>query len=335
MAFPWAQEETFDDGTRGAFDDETDAGGILDFPHYTELARHGLAPWRGAHALRLQLSGTAVANIQENDGFDTGVNETIHVWMPVLLPENLDIPEDEAIILFALQSTGPVNETVFGVRNNSGAYELFAGETGATRTIGVTRSNKKWHQVELTAHIDAGGGDDGTLDFFVDGTQVGAQITSLNQGAIIQAQLGAISGTAAGTTGTILIGGIIGDDARIFPRQRFFTDTVWVTRDITAFLGPVMLDSASVSGTSTDASLTIFDTDNFSATGIDFTREPKIFIRNVTANDQSPGFNTPIEFHRGVYAQLSGTNAQARISLTRPSAPVLTGANYISRGKAS
>lgn len=331
MAFPHLVDETFDDGTRGNFDSETDASAILDFPHYAALARQGLAPWRGSHALRLALSGTATANITETGGFDTAVGSTISIWFPVCIGADLSLTDGDTVILFALQSAGAVNEVVFGVRNNGGVYELFAGETGATNTLPITRSNKRWYQVELTCSIAAG---TGTIDFYVDGAAVGAQITTLTQADITQGLLGAISGTAAGNVGTILIGGVIADDLRIYPREEFPADTAWITRDITAWVGPCCIDSVQLTGTGTDAVLTILDTDIFESTGIAFSREPTTYVRNVTASDQSPGQNTPVEVKRGAYIQLTGTNPQAWVSIKSDGygGVVKSHGNYVDRG---
>lgn len=332
MAYPWLQQETFDDGTRGGFDSETDAGGILDFPHYGELARFGMAPWQGAHALRLRLSGDATANIAETDGFDTAAAGVIYIWFPLLIGADLSLAASDTVILFSLDSAGPVSEVVVGVRNNGGVYELFAGETGATRTLAITRDNARWYQIEIVADIDNAGANDGTIDVYVDGGRMGAQITGLDQGAITQARLGAVSGTAVGNAGTILVGGIIADNARIFPRTRFPVDTFWVTRDIAAFIGPCTLDTVELTSVGTDGELTILDTDVYEAALTDFSREPVVYIRNVVANDQSPGMNLPVEVKKGCYVQLVGTSPQAWVSLTRPSGVVQSRANYVDRG---
>lgn len=332
MAFPWLTHETFDDGTRGNFDSETDASSILDFPDYRELARGGFAPWQGAHALRLRLSGTATGLITETGSFDLAAAGVLSMWMSVCIGGDLSLTDTNTVVLFALQSAGPINEAVIGIRNNGGVYEFFAGETGATRTLPIVPNNKKWYQLEMSVVIDNAGADDGTLAFYVDGAQVGATITALDQAAITQAQLGAVVGTAAGNRGTILIGGIIADDLRIYQRERFPVDTFWVTRDLHPWIGPCTLDAASITGTSTDSVLTLLDTDLYSSTGIDFSREPIVYIRNVTANDQSPGFNTPVQFKRGVYALITGTNPQAWISIKPPSSVVQSSANYVDRG---
>src|SRR3990167_4958068 len=165
MAFPWLTQEPFDDASRGNFDSETDASSILDFPHYAELARGGFAPWQGAHALRAQLSGTATGLITETGSFDTAQNGSIFIWFPVCIGADLSLTDGDAVILFALDSAGPVNEVVFGVRNNGGVYEFFVGETGSTRTLAITRNNKRWYQIELSCLID-GAGSLGTIDWY-------------------------------------------------------------------------------------------------------------------------------------------------------------------------
>lgn len=253
-------------------------------------------------------------------------------WFPVCIGADLTLADGDTVILFALDSAGPVNEVVFGVRNNGGVYELFAGETGATRTLPIVRNSKRWYQVELTVNIDAGAGNDGTIDFYVDGAQVGAQITGLDQAAISQGRLGVVSGTAAGNVGTILIGGIIADDLRVYPRTRFHGETAWVTRDSVAFLGPCTLDDVRLTGTGTDAVLTILDTDIFESTGVGFSREPVVYVRNVTASDQAPGQFAPVRIHKGTYVQLTGTSPQAWLSICPPSQVVLSQEGYVQRG---
>lgn len=332
MAFPYLYDETFDDGTLGGFDSETDASAILDYPHYADLARQGLHPWQGAHAMRARLAGTAVGYVTETAGFDTAAAGTIFVWFSVLIGAELSLTASDAVILFTLDSAGPVTEAVVGVRNNGGVYELYCTDTATTRTLAIVPNNKRWYQIEIKCLIDNAGADNGTIDFYVDGAPVGAQITGCDQAAITQARFGAVSGTAALNRGTILFGAIVADDLRIYPRQRFTQDTTWITRDRVAWLGPCVIDSAVVTGTSTDAVMTILDTDIYEATGITFSRSPAVYLRNVTANDQSPGFNTPIELQKGAYVILTGTSPQGWVSIRRESDVVASSANYVDRG---
>ena len=331
MAFPWLHYSTFDDETLQNFDSETDASSILSFPDYRALAGQGFAPWQGSHACRLRLSGTATAALTETGDWDTAAAGRIFTWFPVCIGADLTLAAGDTVILASLDSAGPVSEAVVGVRNNGGVYELFAGETGATRTLPITRDTARWYQIELDTRIDDGAGDNGTINFYVDGAAVGAQITGLNQEAITQFRLGAVSGTAAGNSGTILIGGVMADDVRIYPRTRFPLDTHWVTRDLTVFIGAGELDDARLTGTGTDAVMTILDTDSYTATGVTFSREPLVYVRNVTANDQSPGLQTPVQFTRGCYVQLTGTNPQAFLSLGRGTI-MRSRANYVDRG---
>ena len=333
MAFPWLHHSTWDDGvtTTAWSESETDSSNIMDAPHYQELSRGGFAPWQGAHCLRMVLNGTAVSILQENSNFDLALNNNIHFWLPVLVGADVVLSDGDAITLLLMRSAAPANQITFGLERSGSDYQFFLGQTGSTRTHIITRSNSQWHQIEISAFVQNGG--NGTLDLFVDGGQIGAQITGITNIAIADGRVGAIIGTAANNAGTILIGGLIADDLRIYKRERFPSETVWITQDQNAWVGPCTLDAASVSGTSTNAVMTILDTDIFTSTGTSFSREPVVYVRNVTANDQSPGFNTPVVFKKGAYVQLTGTNPQAWVSIKAPSDVVQSNARYISRGR--
>ena len=338
MPFPWTFYETFDDGTLGGFNSETDASAILTFPNYKSLAPQGMAPYQGAHALRLRLSGTATGLLTELEGFDTAADDVLNIWMPVCIGSDLTLTAGDAVILLAIQSAGPVNEVVVGIRNNGGVYEFFAGETGATNTLAITRNSRRWYEIEIVANIDAGAGNDGTIAFYVDGAQVGATITALDQAVTTQAQIGAVSGTAAGNSGTILIGGIIcdlsaaGATDRVFPRPRFGSvDTIHITRDMHAWIGAHALDSIAFTATAAGGTLTLIDADPFEST--DSPRPTVVFLRNANANEMVPGMNTPVSLAKGSYVQLTGTNPQAWLSLARGcGAVVKSHAQYVERG---
>jgi hypothetical protein len=334
VAYPYIFESTFDAGTLDSWSSETDSSSIFDYPHYAELARQGFAPWAGAHCARARLSGTAVGYLTHTSAFDLSASGTISAWFTICVGEDLFLNDTDTIILYSLLASA-TNESVFGIRNNGGVYEFFAGETGATRTMTIVPNNKKWYQIEVVSVIDSGVGNDGTLAVYVDGFLLGAAVTALDQGAITDGRFGVISGTASGDRGTILFGGLIADDLRIYPRKRFATEK-WITHDITAFVGHFWLDSASITGTSTDAILTCYDTDIFESTAVSFSRSPKVYIRNVTANDQSPGMTTPVEFTKGCYAVLAGTAPQAFLSLRNAlnQTVVQSGANYVDAGRA-
>ena len=69
MAFPWIFEESFDAGTRGDWDSESDTGSLLDFPHYTTLAAipGGGLPFRGAYCMRIVCGDTNDHTLTEDD----------------------------------------------------------------------------------------------------------------------------------------------------------------------------------------------------------------------------------------------------------------------------
>ena len=82
MGFPWNFEETFEGGTKGNFDSESDTGNRLDFPGPAELAAdgQGVAPFRGAYCMRVNLGKNATdAYLQELDGFDAAAGVTRHI----------------------------------------------------------------------------------------------------------------------------------------------------------------------------------------------------------------------------------------------------------------
>lgn len=331
MAHPWVSEQRFDDGTLGTFDTETDASSILDFPHYSELARQGLSPWSGAYCVRLRLNGTAVAELVETGSWDLLADGTLRFWFTVCIGADLTLANTDTVVLFSLDSAGPVREVSFGVRNNAGVYELFAGETGATRTLPITRSNARWYQIELDANIDSGVPNDGTLDFYVDGAPVGAQITGLNQEAITQGRYGAVVGTAAGNAGTILLGPILADDLRLYPRRRFPGHSVYLTQSQHAFIGSGWIERIALRGTSADSTLVIYDTDRYFATSIDEFREPIAALKALTNNQMEETYGDRLLFSRGCYVALTGTNPEAWVTLAGGSV-VQSHGGYVNRG---
>lgn len=329
MAFPFLIDETFDDGTRGNFDSETDAGSVLDFPSYRELARAGHAPWQGAHALRVRLSGANNAYIEEATSITN--QSPISLWFPLLVAADLTIQDGDRVNVIEVRSTNALPEAFVAVRRTGDNYELVAGEGSIVqRNYGtITRSNSRWYQMELTVNQA-----NGTIDWYVDGGQVGSQITALSISPFTVLRLGAPSGTSASDAGTILIGRIIVDDARIFPRSRFGRDTIWVTRDQTVFIGDGDLDSIELTGTSIDAALTILDTDIFESGLTNFSREPLVYGRNISANEIVPLLTMQKVFHRGIYVQLTGTNPQAWISLGNGSV-IESQSNYVDHARKS
>ena len=330
MSFPWLFEENWEDGTKGLFNTETDSAGILDFPHYTELARFGQAPWSGAYAMRVRLTGgTTSGYLIESDGFDTAAAGTIHVRFPFYIGKDFAMADTDKVMLFDLESTlDTTSEAACGLIRDGSNINFWMAETASasasTLTLGTTTTALgRWYRVELKALVDSGVGNDGTLDGWVDGTPL-TQITALDQGAIVNARIGAI-GPDAGTRGTLLFGPVMADDGRIYPQvQRFNTaNQICTAANNHPLIGPGRF-SIAVTGTGTNAVATVYDTD-----GVPSELSPAVLLRNVTANESVPGHDI-FEVQHGAYVVLSGTATQAFLSID--SGGMLSDAAYINRG---
>lgn len=326
MAFPYPFFEGFEDGTKGTFNSETDNDAKLDVMHYKDMvrltSRDGTAeiPWHGAYAAHINLAGgTANAYYEETDGFDTAQNTVVWVRFYLYVTEDLTMADTDRFDIFALQSAGPVNEVTIGIRDSSGTKQLIVSETASSTAQAATLTLGMWHLVELRADIDSSA-NDGTIDLYLDGTQVGSQITGLTQAAISQARLGAMGIDAGTTAGHIFFDDVLVDDARPYgDRERLplfnkwiFVDSTSSTRNEHIILGRGRA-CITLTGTGTNAVLTLYDTDK-AGDAANLT-QPLRVIRNLTANE----FVGPIdgvEFTKGLYATLTGTNAQAWFDIT-------------------
>ncbi|MES0340663.1 MAG: hypothetical protein ABUK15_11525, partial [Anaerolineales bacterium] len=70
---------SFDTGTNAGWDTESDTGALLDFPHYTELARAvgGGTPYRGAYCMRITPGDTNDHTLLEGD---LNIADTATAW---------------------------------------------------------------------------------------------------------------------------------------------------------------------------------------------------------------------------------------------------------------
>lgn len=342
MAFPFVFESNFETGDNSEWDSETDTASQLDIAHFSTLAKMGgsrYSPYSGAYCARIQLTGgTADAVLVEGD-LNITATEQAFAKFEVYFSEDFTATADDTVILFESFATATPEAVMgFKITAATGDIQLGIGETAPT-SFGAPIERGQWYTVELDMQNDPGA-NDGTVNIYLtkDGDPVSTsiyatEVGSLDQGAITTGSLGT-SGVLATTTGTILLDGFVWDDARIYPRKRFQEESVWLTKTGQAFIGPCTVDAASITGTSTDGVMALYDTDDFGDARNMGNHTHVVYIRNVTANDQSPGFNTPVEFHRGVYAQVSGTAPQGFVSICKPSAVVMSSAGYINRGKA-
>ena len=319
MAFPFLSSKSFEAGSSAEWDSETDTDSKLDFMHYSDMARvtsadgNAEVPYDGAYAMHINLAtGTADAIVTETGDNDMAADDTDFISFALYVTENLVMAASDRFTILSLDSAGPTSEAVIDIRNNAGTIEILAAETGASATVrAATLTLGQWHLVELRVNLDSGGGNDGTLDFYLDGSQVSTQLGSLDQEVTTQLRLGAIGIDVGTTAGHLFFDMYQVDDERIRPTQyRRFDTNRWKTHSGHPALGHGKA-MVSLTGTGTNAVINLYDTDQGNLN--EFARLIRV-IRNVSANE----FIGPIgdiEFTRGLYCELTGTSAQAWVDL--------------------
>lgn len=316
MAFPWIFEANFESADNSEWDSETDTGSQLDFPRYFELARFPwttAAPHTGSACMRAVLSGgTDDAFVLEGD-IDIAADTTRHAKFDIWFSPDFTATADDTINVFELQASGSVIEATFGFRivASSGDINFGIGETAPTSFGSLAIDRGRWYTIEVQAHLDDGGSNDGTVDLFVTregdvaSTAVHAtQVGSLDQGAVIQGVLG-IQGHLATTTGTILFDGFRFDDERVFPERRFKRDPV-LTKSGHAFIGAGSIDGAALLTTGGSNVMKLYDSD---VSNTDGDQEMKVELDQ----DRQTSFTGPLHFTRGCFVELSGTNPRGQV----------------------
>ena len=332
MSFPYLLTQGFESGGKGTITAEVDTAGILDFPHYTALASQGLAPWRGAYCMRIRPnSGTTAAYIREDAAFDDLLANVVRfVRFYFYLGKDFVMADTNKFSLMEMESVlDTTTEVACGIDRSGANIRFWVAETSAaaaqTMVLGTTTTALgRWYHAELRVDLDSGAPNDGTIDAYIDDAQVGAQITALDQGAIVDVKFGVI-GPDAGTSGAVLMDDITYDELRIYrDREQYRSSNAWVNQvDDHPIIGAGKF-KASVTGTGTNAVLTLYDSD-----GVPNSLTPLATIRNVSANEYVPS-QDELEVNHGLYCTLSGTEAQAYISISRGS--VFSDATMINRG---
>ena len=323
MAFPLLSEEGFELGTRGAFDATADTESKLTFPHYSTLAATpGLPmPYRGAYAMMIDLSkGTADAYVQETGAWDSAATVTIffrfYVWFGAPRGYSVTMADTDIFSIFQLWSGATTVEASLGIQyTTANGYRFCLSElaSGASGTFTACQLNQ-WNLVEIKAVIDAGGGNDGTLDAWINGSAM-TQITGLDQGAITSGVLGAVSVDAGTTRGVLAFDEVCADDARIYGVGERFPETVMVRASQHVFVGPGTIENISLlSGAGTDNVVSVFDTDE--AETNDATRVP-VELKNTANSELVDPAGMPIRVTRGAYVQLAGTNPRSIVKVGR------------------
>lgn len=325
MAFDYLSEVNFELGTRGTFDSETDTNGKLDFPGYFDLARvPGIAmPFRGAYCMRVDLGlGTADAFVQEDVDWDMALAETQHFRFMLWVDPAITMANNDEFLIFVLQSAGPVDEVVVAINfTTANGLRIGVGETAATSFLDL--STNVWHGVEIAVTLDAGGGNNGTIDLRLDGGAA-TQVTALDQAAIIQGRLGTIGIDAGTTRGTILFDEVISDEDRIFFPSIRFPENIILTASGHVFGGPGVIDNVTLLSSATaDCALEVYDTDTANTDDI-FRRVVQLRNTAAAGGEIVDPAGMPVEVRRGCYVALSGTadaaGPQALLKIKRAAA---------------
>jgi len=342
MAFPYTTFNTFEDGTLGHFDVETDDDGRLDFPHYTELARQPRVgmPYRGAYCMRVQLAGFSAtgAYVQETGSWllTTGTDE-LYLRFKLFVSNDIVMNNGNEFVICQFASGAVTPHTVGTIEcglhleyTMSGGYRLGLGVVSGTSWQGLALG--KWHDVEL--YFNPAGGAGGTLDAWLDGGAF-TQLSGMTNDNITSVAMGVIGQDSGTKNGTILFDQIIGhkNGARIGSGGRRFPEQLLLETSGHAFVGNGILHNvAMLSGNAINNIVRIYDTD----TGNTTTAAKRLELRNLTANETpvDPA-GMPIYLTKGCYVELSGTNPRAMLNIHRAVGYSSDGAirNYAHKGR--
>jgi len=322
VAFPWIFEDNFESGDNSGWDSETDTVSQLDFPHYSTLA--GLpwstaAPYSGAYCMRATLAGgTATAYVQEGDVNISAAAQSF-IQFNIWFSPNFTGTADDTVEVLNLQNGSNVDEVVFGFRivAATNVINLGIGETAPTSFSSQEIERGIWYTVELDITLDAGGGNDGTVDIYVtkedelaDTAVAATQVSSLDQAAVTHARLG-ITGHLATTTGTILFDNFVQDDARVYPPVRRYDNATLLTKSGHVFIGRGTIDNVSLlSGSGTGNVLTVYDTDT---ADVNDASNIVVELKNTASDELVDPAGTPMTIINGAYISLSGTNPRALV----------------------
>lgn len=324
MAFPFLLEAKFAAGQETEFTASgSDSESRLDVLHYETMVRRynykNLVPFREAYSAHVTLindGSPADAYLAEDTAATVGANGDIAVRFYLYVTSNLTMAASDRFTIFAFRAAGQ-EEAVIDIRNNSGTIEILASETNAGATVrAASLILDEWHCVEMVCNVDAGGGNDGTIAFYLDGYQIGSTITSLNQDTFATCRLGAMNQDAGTTAGEIFFNEFVLDDVRVYPLRDVNSHTVLLTKSGHVALGPGQVAHyALLSGGAADNTLELFDTDQANTLQQQTTIAPQ--LANVNAGETVHSGNQVYSayFQRGCYVELAGTNPRAMITL--------------------
>ena len=324
MAYAWTFQARFDGGsTPFGFDSEADTDGILDLAHYTTLAKYPFnhcAPYEGAYALRIEPSGgTNVATLTEAD-MNIADDGTSFFRFPLYFGDNFTATADDVCALFELKGSGAAVTVAFGFKITAATDVIQLG-VGAANTGAVPNSfgraikRDTWYTVELKTVIKTDGS--GTVDLFITedgGTQetvADAAVSSITNIAVTDGVLG-LQDHLATTTGLILIGEFVMDDAQLYVKDRYAKNPI-MDASGHVFVGPGWISGASQVADEGTQTMAVYDTDTANTNG-GVTKQLLFF----DAENQT-SFSGELRFEKGCYVELGGTAPRGSINITESS----------------
>ena len=324
MAFAWIFHSNFESGSNAEWDSESDSDGVLDFPHYSELARFPdstATPYSGAYCMRIvPAGGSADSTLAEADINIANATESwfhFNLWFG----PDFDATANDTFALLELLGSGPAVTVSVGARYVAATDVINLGvgaaNTGAVPTAFAAQNiaRNQWYTVEVKVVIQTGGS--GTVDLYV--TRAGAEaqvvantsVSSITNIVVTDGKFG-LQDHETTTTGTILLDNFIQDDARIFPTARYEKHPVF-TKSGHAFIGPGHIDSAGLLTDEASNVMRLWDTDEAN------TDATQSFEAEFDIGANFTSIDGPIKFEKGCYVELSGTDPRGQVFLTRSS----------------
>jgi len=286
--FPWVAEKNFETGleTGTRFTDfnasQTDTDGIMDVVHYSTLATStpndpGAVPYSGAYCGRLQLDANSGASyfVSDDAPGDFALNETVSVRFRIYFGADFTATAADDIDIMSFETSGTDTLTIGIHLTSAGVINFQTGQNtdGLTNESG-TRTTGQWYTVEAAIEMDAGGGNDGSINLFVTDengystTTAVVTDTGLDQTAITSIRFG-VQNRLSTTTGMILLNDLYWDAGTANVNRFHSNPTRWnhqklITAPGHLFVGPGRIDSfsllAGISGDGNSQAI-LYDTD--------------------------------------------------------------------------
>ena len=317
MALPLEFFKSFEMGTKGNFDSETDTGNRLDFPHAKDIAP--VMPYRGAYCMRINLGkNSSDAYLEEGVSWPDQTDRFGRFRIFVGNDVQFGNDADHVTLLQFYSSTSTKEARVLLARLDPLGVCLVTQMEGDTWGFGnwlpqLKITLGKWITVEFEQWVDAALGFV-SVKFAGAGNAPSARFP---EGTITKFRLGAID-QSGDITGTIYIDDFAIDEDRLYEDNSAHNGalsggSMFFVQSGFAFLGAGEIESVSlVDGGSGNCRLKIYDTAEPTAKPLGSLRDSLATLsNNATEQSRHRGFRVT----RGAYVELSGTNPQAIVRL--------------------